>query len=157
MTTTTTAPAPTFRYIGITDECVVCEKCGKTQLKSTVILAILDADGNAENATYYGSTCAARALSVRGGGRAVLQSARWAHTKTLEAAKDARASLDRYDLPHSGPVSDYDVQYAALLFASKHKHAYWAPTTTPEQWREMVRDLIVTRQRAIADAALIGG
>lgn len=90
MTTTTAAPA--FRYIGITDECVECQKCGKPGLKSTVILAILDADGNPEDATYYGSTCAARALGIKGGGRAVLNSARAAHDRTIEIAKDARGT-----------------------------------------------------------------
>lgn len=153
MTTTTTPPA--FRYLGVTDECVECQKCGKTQLRSTVVLAVLDVDGNTEDVTYYGSSCAAKALSIKGGGRAVLQSARWAHDRTLAEAEDARASLDRYSLPHTGEVSDYDVQYAALLFAMKHKHAVWAPSTTPEQWREKVRELITDRQAKIADAALL--
>lgn len=152
MTTTT----PAFRYIGITDECVVCEKCGKPGLKSTVILAILDADGNAEDATYYGSSCAARALGIRGGSRSVLNSARAAHDQTIHIAKDARAALDRYDLPHAGEASDYDVQYAALLFASNHKHAYWAANTTPEQWRAKVREFISIRQAEIKNAALLG-
>lgn len=154
MTTTTTAPK--FRFIGVTDECIVCEKCGKPGLKSTVILAFLDADGNDEGVTYYGSSCAARALGVKGGGRTVLQSARWAHDRTIEEAKDARASLDRYDLPHAGEVSDYDVQYAALMFAMNHKHAVWAPSTTGEQWRQMVREFIADRQSKIADAAVLG-
>lgn len=153
---TTTTVAPKFRYIGITDECVECQKCGKPGLKSTVILAILDADGNPEDATYYGSSCAARALGIKGGSRGVLNSARVAHDQTISVAKEARAALDRYDLPHTGEVSDYDVQYAALLFATKHKHAYWAATKTSEQWRDMVREFVANRHREIADAALLG-
>lgn len=152
----TAATTPKFRYIGITDECVVCQKCGKPGLKSTVILAMLDADSNPEDATYYGSSCAARALGIKGGSRSVLNSARAAHDQTIEVAKEARAALDRYSLPHAGEVSDYDVQYAALLFASKHKHAYWAATTTPEQWREKVREFIALRHAEIKNAALLG-
>lgn len=146
--------APKFRYIGITDECIVCEKCGKPGLKSTVILAILDADGNPEDATYYGSSCAARALGIKGGSRSVLNSARAAHDQTIEVAKDARAALDRYGLPHTGEVSDYDVQYAALLFATKHAHQ--ATNTTGAQWRQMVREFIAARQGEVRNAALLG-
>lgn len=153
MTTTT---APKFRYIGITDECVVCEKCGKPGLRSTVILAILDADGNPEDATYYGSSCAARALEIKGGSRSVLNSARAAHDRTIEIAKEARTALDRYDLPHTGEVSDYDVQYAALLFATKYGHAHWAVNMTGAQWREKVREFIAARHAEIKNAALLG-
>jgi hypothetical protein len=48
-----------------------------------VVLAILDTDGNTEDVTYYGSSCAARALGVEGDGRAVLQAARNATVATL--------------------------------------------------------------------------
>lgn len=52
-------------YFGITDECDTCECCGKTGLKKSVMLFILDADGNRDELSYYGTTCAAKALSVR--------------------------------------------------------------------------------------------
>jgi hypothetical protein len=93
MTATTT---PTrFRYLGITDECVVCQRCGRTELRSTVVLAVLDEDGNTEDVTYYGSSCAARVLGEQAGGREVLQAARNATVATLRAALAAheRAEL----------------------------------------------------------------
>jgi hypothetical protein len=80
---------PRFRYLGVTDECVECQQCGRTELRSTVVLAILDTDGNTEDVTYYGSSCAARVLGVEGDGRAVLQAARNATVATLLAALDA--------------------------------------------------------------------
>lgn len=54
-----------YRAMGTTDDCTTCDKCGKDHLKKTIILGILDADGNVEDVVYYGSTCAGRALGVR--------------------------------------------------------------------------------------------
>lgn len=51
---------------GTTDDVTTCQICGKPELKGTVILAILDADGNAEDVTYAGTTCAAKAARGRG-------------------------------------------------------------------------------------------
>ena len=85
-----------FRFVGTTDECVECQCCGKTGLRSTIILAILDADGTAEDVTYYGSTCAARALTAIDGrrrtGKDVLRCARWAGEKLKREADDCRAA-----------------------------------------------------------------
>lgn len=47
-------PAPALKIVGITDEVLQCECCGKSNLKRTVLLS----DGR-----YYGSNCAARALA----------------------------------------------------------------------------------------------
>ncbi len=57
--TTATLPA---RYVarGTTDEITECEHCGKTGLKHTVRMAILDADGNEDEEIYMGATCAAK-------------------------------------------------------------------------------------------------
>lgn len=52
-------------YFGITDENDTCGCCGKTNLKKAVMLFILDEDGNRDELVYYGTTCAAKALSVR--------------------------------------------------------------------------------------------
>lgn len=150
MTATTTTPA--FRYLGITDECVECQKCGKTQLRSTVVLAVLDVDGNTEDVTYYGSTCAAKALSIKGGGRAVLQSARWAHDKTLAEAEDARRMLAHYGLPESGEIDRRTLIGAQMKYAEQHWGSTWAAEQTPLQWREMVLDMVARKRAAIADA-----
>lgn len=60
--------APRFRAVGVTDDVTTCECCGKQNLKRTVMLVALDADGNAHGEpTHYGVNCAGRALSIRGG------------------------------------------------------------------------------------------
>ena len=55
-----------YRVHGITDDTDTCEHCGKADLNRVVMLAVLDADGNAEEIVYFGTTCAARALAKRG-------------------------------------------------------------------------------------------
>jgi hypothetical protein len=55
-----------YRVHGITDDTDTCEVCGKTELRRVVMLAVLDADGNAEEMIYAGTTCAARKLAQRG-------------------------------------------------------------------------------------------
>jgi hypothetical protein len=44
---------------GVSDEVLECQKCGKPELKRTIVLS----DGESE--LYYGSQCAARALGMR--------------------------------------------------------------------------------------------
>jgi hypothetical protein len=46
---------------GITDDRINCECCSRTNLKRTVRLLVLDADGTTIGTTYYGTECAARA------------------------------------------------------------------------------------------------
>ena len=46
---------------GITDDRTNCECCGRTNLKRTIRLLVLDVDGSTIGATYYGTECAARA------------------------------------------------------------------------------------------------
>lgn len=59
-----------FRMIGTTDENTTCDVCGKMELRSTVMLVSLDADGNADGeVTYAGSTCAGRMLTNSTGKR----------------------------------------------------------------------------------------
>ena len=92
----TTAPAPRFRYIGITDESTTCDNCGKVELKATVVIMPLDEGGADEgDVVYYGSTCAARALSVRGGGAKVRKDAGNATRRLKAQAVAARAALAR--------------------------------------------------------------
>jgi hypothetical protein len=54
-------PVKVFRVAGTTDDVTTCELCGRDDLKSTVIMVELDADGNDTEPVYYGSDCAARA------------------------------------------------------------------------------------------------
>lgn len=50
-----------FRILGTTDEVTTCEHCGRVDLKGTIILGVLDEDGNIVDRTYFGAVCGARA------------------------------------------------------------------------------------------------
>lgn len=52
----------TYVMLGTTDDSTTCDKCGKVDLKMTVVVAELDEDGNRGEPAYFGSSCAARAL-----------------------------------------------------------------------------------------------
>lgn len=153
MAFTTTSAGIRYRYLGITDDCVTCQKCGKEELRSTVIIMPVDVDGNDEgDPEYYGSTCAARALGVRGGGKAVLSAARNAHLATLNEAVEARIMLDHYGLPHAGDPTEAELNRSVGLYADAHRNARWAPTTTITEWFAMVADMIGRKQTAITTA-----
>lgn len=61
MTETTAQTQKVYRVIGSTNDITTCEYCGRDELKGTVVLAILDADGNTEGTVYFGTGCAATA------------------------------------------------------------------------------------------------
>jgi hypothetical protein len=50
-----------FRVGGFTDEITNCELCGKVELRGTVQMIELDADGNDDTDHYFGTSCAAKA------------------------------------------------------------------------------------------------
>ncbi|MGV9546795.1 hypothetical protein [Streptomyces ardesiacus] len=51
-----------YKVLGTTDDVTTCELCGKQELKGTVALMPLDADGNEDGeACYFGVSCAAKA------------------------------------------------------------------------------------------------
>lgn len=55
----------TFKILGTTQNVETCECCGRTGLKKTVELGILDADGAFHGeVTHYGTDCAASALKT---------------------------------------------------------------------------------------------
>lgn len=55
-----------YRVHGTTDDTDTCEMCGKIELRSVVMLAVLDTDGETGELIYAGSTCASRMLAKRG-------------------------------------------------------------------------------------------
>ena len=71
----------TYRIKGTTDDVTTCGQCGREDLKSTVVMAILDADSNEEDVTYMGSDCAAKA-------------AQWTQAKVRKDAHDADKAAD---------------------------------------------------------------
>jgi len=50
-----------YRVLGTTDDVTTCEACGRPELKGTLVLQPLDADGNDDGEPcYYGSSCGAK-------------------------------------------------------------------------------------------------
>jgi hypothetical protein len=93
------------KYHGITDECTECQHCGRRGLKKTVMLFVLDADGNAEDLTYFGTACAARALGTT-------------TTKVQRAAQEAQYEREKrikslkIELTH--PAEGWDASRGAI-------------------------------------------
>lgn len=94
--TTTTAPA--FKVLGTTGDVTECEHCGRTELKGTIVLGILDADGNPDgDAVYFGAVCGARAAGwTTKDIRKAATAADRAATEAERAARSAAAEAD-YD------------------------------------------------------------
>lgn len=159
MTTETSTGTTKFRYLGVTDEVVQCERCGKPNLRSTIVLVPQDADGNDDgDQVYYGSSCGARALGVTGRGAAarVLGTARAAHRKLIEDAYDGRRMLALYSLPEINEPTTEQIRAAAIQYADIHRNAVWAPSKTAADWRAMTLDMVTRKQAALADAARLG-
>ncbi|PWI04907.1 hypothetical protein DIZ27_42400 [Streptomyces sp. NWU339] len=76
---------PKWTIKGIVDDFDECGCCGRHGLKRTVALMPLDADGNEDgSAVYYGTSCAATALS-------------WTQGKVADTARAAQAERDQRD------------------------------------------------------------
>jgi hypothetical protein len=97
-----TATAPHgYRACGTTDEITDCDHCGKSGLKSTVILRFLDAEGSDDGERYVGVTCAGKMLSC---GKAnpklatrILREAQAADRKRADAVEFSREHLAYYE------------------------------------------------------------
>jgi hypothetical protein len=50
----------TYKTLGTTEDITTCECCGRSNLKKTVIMGLLDCDGNVETEQFFGVVCAAR-------------------------------------------------------------------------------------------------
>ena len=79
-----------YRIKGTTDEVTTCDLCGRQELKGTVVLIALDADGNADgDPSYLGTSCAAKAA-----GWTVRETA--AKVKKVKAAESAAKFREIY-------------------------------------------------------------
>lgn len=156
--TTNEAPAR-WRYLGVTDESTECEKCGKTELRSTVMIMPLDIDGNDEgDPVYFGSSCAARALSVRGGGKAVLAAANGARLRTLMNAHDARRMLRIYgDLPETGPLTEEQRRAGVRAYIRNNRGVQAAIARDGGTVTDRLLEMLARKQAAIADAVRVAG
>jgi len=83
--------APAYRVKGTTDDVTECQICGKPELKGTVILDILDEDGNVEDITYAGTTCAGRLTGTAA--RHVRRAAELADCKAAQRLEWAREKI----------------------------------------------------------------
>jgi hypothetical protein len=155
---TTDQQPDTFSFLGVTDECVECQRCGKPGLKSTVVLAVLDHDGNDGDITYFGSSCAARALgwSGRGVARTVLGKAQAAHRATLSAAYDARQMLASYGLPETGEADEDTIRAAVRLYNRRNWNTADLVARTGKNIRQHVSEMLGRYQGAISDARRLG-
>jgi hypothetical protein len=152
----TTTQTPRFRYLGTTDVTHVCEKCGKDELRKVVMIVPLDAEGNDDGEpAYYGSTCAARALGVKGGGRAVSKAAEYARLKTLMEAHSGRATLRKYGIAETGGLPADDFGFL-MAFAKNNPGAARAALGISDL-RSMARPVVENAQRWIAEAVLVAG
>jgi hypothetical protein len=52
---------------GFTDDVTECGHCGRTELKGTVRMVVVDADGNDDGDMYMGVVCAARMTGRKAG------------------------------------------------------------------------------------------
>jgi hypothetical protein len=152
----TAAAAAKFRYLGITDACTTCDRCGKTELRSTIVLFELDADGNdIGEPIYYGSTCAARALAQRFGvkvsGRQALDLARAAHRQLVAQVAQSRKTVAYYDA-HGGNGSEG----AARECARVHRHASWGGRYGLADWSRLVTEAYDRHGAIIAEAERLG-
>ncbi|GGX40880.1 hypothetical protein [Streptomyces noursei] len=54
--------AVAYKVRGTTNDVTTCEQCGRDELRGTVVLQPLDAEGNPDgDACYFGTSCAAKA------------------------------------------------------------------------------------------------
>lgn len=83
-----TTTRPVFRVLGTTDDVTTCELCGREDLRGTVVLETIDADGNGTgDLVHYGSDCGARAAgwTTREMGRRVTAANKAAHEAAMAA------------------------------------------------------------------------
>lgn len=130
----------TFRVQGITDETTTCECCGRVDLKRTVRLVELDADGNDLDAVYYGTGCAAKAAGTTS--YQIRTAAGVADNLADAAARWAREALDIFP---GLPVAEY--MAANPFFAGRQADALISLTETIAEARQIAEtgDLVGTR------------
>ncbi|WP_455357183.1 hypothetical protein [Streptomyces sp. SYSU K217416] len=112
-------PIPKWKIKGIVDDFNECGCCGRRGLKRTVAMMPLDADGNedgtAEDVVYYGTSCAATALSWTQG--KVAYTARAAQTE-----RDQRDAYARRIISIHAPVEFAPVRDKARVYYGRNQH-----------------------------------
>lgn len=86
----------TYKPVGTSDEILECDLCGKSNLRNTVVLAYIDAEGESEGERFVGRDCAAKLItgvkSVKAGNK-IAREAEAAMRRRAEAVKNSKAML----------------------------------------------------------------
>lgn len=105
-----TVTAMAFRVDGTTDEITTCDQCGKEDLRDTVIMVHLDADGNDDGTSYMGRDCAARATGWT-------QAKVRRHVTAADRAAKEKAERERLAEQAAG-TARFDKDFAAWLMTT---------------------------------------
>lgn len=124
--------------MGTTDEITTCQICGKPELKGTVILGILDADGNVEEVVYAGSTCAARRLGGHTTATQIRNAAAAADLKRRRAVEFAREQLSWWEPIEGNRVAIRELYFGANPSARGNVNAIERVTEILRSAREIV-------------------
>jgi hypothetical protein len=128
-----------YRILGVNDEQNYCDKCGKTDLRATVVIEFLDADGNDVGTVRYGRSCATKITGKRPSvlGRAIDAAA--------AEVTEARFLLSRW--------SQYLEEDGVSLFYERNPHC--APggrfAETPEEVTAHAQKIVSECQARLAD------
>jgi hypothetical protein len=126
-------PSEELRFVGVTDERTECERCGKIELKRTIVLRRY-VDGAPEDIVYYGADCAAEAL-----GRTKKRVLEDALRAELERRIDARRA-------------EYDAHPAIVGVRREEERLEALGRWPSKQARERFAE---ARKRALADLGII--
>jgi hypothetical protein len=139
-------PSWKWKIKGIVDDITECGCCGRRGLKRTVAMMPLDADGNedgtAEDVVYYGTSCAADALS-------------WTQGKVTDTARAAQAERDQRDayarrmLSIYAPVEFAPVRDKARVYYGRNH----CQRDTGVKATEEVAKLLAEARATLADTA----
>lgn len=130
-----------YRVKGATDDVTACQRpgCPRDDLKMTVVLATLDADGNEQSLTYYGTDCAAKALRFT-------QTELKAKLRSVEAA--ARAARERQRTDATAREDEHFAAWAVAKYGITidRRHLFRTGVTVG------LRDAVFNALHAIAPA-----
>lgn len=145
-------PGATYRVLGTTDDVTRCDLCGRQELRGTIVLAVLDADGNPEGELYAGSTCGAKAAGRTGRNAPVkLRDEADAARRLAKADADQARSMLAHYRWDIRPVAEVIAEFRKV-----HSKAIWAPERTDAQWAELTADMIDRRTAQIAAGVKLG-
>lgn len=135
-----------FGTRGTTNDVTTCDCCGRSDLKSTVIIVGLD-EGGAETGDlrHYGSTCAAKALGLTHKAvKAKAQSFKAQRDAAADRAIDSSDAYQQWRAIHNAIIDEVD----AMPRAGLDRYA-----TVERLHEERGADALYAQAQAIGDAA----